>query len=41
MVVSPRLEGLQRVFNVLTDLFDWVGLFTKVRKEVGMTFRPC
>ena len=36
LVASPWTERLQRAFNVLTNLFDWVGLCTNVWKKVSM-----
>ena len=27
--------------NILTDLFEWVGLCTNMRKMVSMAYRPC
>ena len=41
LVASLRLKWLQREFNFLTDLFDWVGLCTNVWKTVSMARRPC
>ena len=32
---------LQRSFDVLTELFDLVGLQTNVEKRVSMVFQPC
>ena len=29
------------LFNILTDLFDWVGLCTNMWKTVSMAYRPC
>ena len=29
------------LFNFLTDLFDWVGLCTNMRRTVSMSYRPC
>ena len=37
LVVSTQPERLQRAFDVLTGLFDWVGLQTNAAKTVGMT----
>ena len=31
---------LQSEFNMLTGLFDWVGLRTNFRKTVGMVCKP-
>ena len=28
-------------FNVLTDLFDWVGICTNMRRTVRITYQPC
>ena len=35
-VALPRPERLQRLFNALTDLFDWVGLRKNIRNTVRM-----
>ena len=39
-VVFPRPERLQMEFNVLTDLFDQVGIHTNMRNTVRMAFQP-
>ena len=36
LIVSTRPERLQREFDVLTGIFDWVGLRTNTRKIVSM-----
>ena len=41
LVMSPQLERLQRDFNVLTNIFEWVVLHTNMRKTVSMACRPC
>ena len=41
LVASPRPESFHREFNVLTDLFDQVGLLTNVRKKVSIACRTC
>ena len=41
IMASTELERLQRVFDVLTSLFDWVGLRTNAAKTVGMVCQPC
>ena len=35
------MERLQRVFDVLTGLFDRVVLMENIRKMVSMDFQPC
>ena len=40
-VASTQLERLQRVFEVLTGLFDQVGIRTNTRKTVIMAYHPC
>ena len=40
LVASPHQERFQRAFNVLTDIFDWVGLQKNVQKTVSMAFQP-
>ena len=32
--VSTRVTQLQQAFEVLTEMFDWVGLFTNLFKTV-------
>ena len=41
LVVLPWPERIQKAFNVLTDLFNRVGLRTTVRNTVRMACRPC
>ena len=41
LVASTQPERLQRVFGILTGLFDWVGLQTNTSKTVGMVCRSC
>ena len=41
LVASTQTKRLQREFNVLTGLFDWVGLRTNTRKAVSMACQPC
>ena len=41
LVASPQLERLHRVFDILTDLFGWLGLRTNIRKMLIIAFRPC
>ena len=41
IVVSNQPERLQRAFDVLTDLFDQIGLRTNTRKMVSITCQPC
>ena len=40
LLASTRPKWLQRVFNVLMELFDQVGMQENVRKMVGMVFQP-
>ena len=40
LVASTKPERLQRDFDVLADLFYWVGLQTNMRKTVSMEFQP-
>ena len=30
LVTSPHTEILHRAFNILTDLFDWIGIRTNM-----------
>ena len=39
-VASTQLESLQREFDVLVGLFDWVELRTNKRKTVGISCQP-
>ena len=41
LVASLPPEKFQREFNVLTYIFDHVGLHTNVHKTVSMDCRPC
>ena len=41
LVASLPPEKFQRTFNVLTDLFDQVGLHTNLHKTVIMDCRLC
>ena len=41
VVDSTDPGWLQLVFNLLTGVFDWVGLRMNVSKTVGLVFRPC
>ena len=41
MVASTNKVWLQTVFNMLTRLFDWVGLRKNVCKTVGTILQPC
>ena len=41
LVAFPRLERLQRSFDVLTDLFNRIGLQMNVRNTISMACRPC
>ena len=38
---STQPERLQRAFDVLTGLFNWVGLRSNMLKTVGMVCQPC
>ena len=37
----PQPERLQMSFELLTELFEWFGLCTNMRKIVSMACRPC
>ena len=41
IVTLTQTEILQRAFDVLTDLFDRVGLWTNMRKANRMACNPC
>ena len=41
LVASTQPESLNRAFDVLTGLFDRVGLQTNTAKTVAMVFHPC
>ena len=41
LIALPQAVWLQCSFEVLTDLFDHVGLRTNVNKTVRMVFQPC
>ena len=41
VVASTDPGWLQLAFNMLTGIFDWVGLRTNVQNNVGMVIRPC
>ena len=41
LVASTQPERLQRVFDVLTSLFDRVGLRMNMQKMVSMSCQPC
>ena len=36
LIVSTRLAGIKWSFYILTELFDWVGLFTNVGDMVSI-----
>ena len=40
LVASTQLERLQRDFDFLTGLFNWVGLRANMAKTVGMVCQP-
>ena len=41
VVASTDPGWIQSEFGFLTGLIDWVGMWTNVRKIVGIVFRPC
>ena len=41
MVASTYPGWLQSSFDMLTGIFDLVGLRTNIRKTVGMVCKPC
>ena len=41
ILVLTWATWLQRLFNILMGLFEWVGLRTKMRKTVIMACQPC
>ena len=41
MVAYIDLGWLQSALDMLTGIFDWVGILMNVRKTVGMVCRPC
>ena len=41
LVASPQSERLQRYFDVLTSLFDWVRMRTNMANTVGMVCQIC
>ena len=41
LFVSTRANWLHQFFNVLTELFDWVGLHTNVGNTVSMAYQSC
>ena len=41
LIDSTQPESMKRVFDFLTDLFDWVCLRTNTRKMVSMAYQPC
>ena len=41
LLASTWMPRLQQAFNVLTDIFDWVGLWTNVGKTVSMVCQLC
>ena len=41
IVTSTDPGWIQLNFDSLTGLFDQVGLYTNIRKTVGMVCRPC
>ena len=41
IIASNQPERLHRVFDILTGLFDWVGLRMNTRKTTIMACHPC
>ena len=41
LMASTYPERLQRAFDVLLDLFNWVGLRKNTAKTVGIVCQPC
>ena len=41
LLVSTRSHWLHRAFDVLTEMFDPVGLHINARKTVSMALQPC
>ena len=41
VIASTEPGWLQSAFDLLTGLFDYVGLQTNVCKTKGVVFRPC
>ena len=41
LLAPMRVEKLQRVFSVLTELFYWVGICTNVGKRLSMEYQLC
>ena len=41
LLVSTRATQLQQAFEVLTEMFDWVGLLTNFFKTVIMVCQLC
>ena len=41
MVPSSDPQWIQGAFSTLVGIFDWVGLWTNVRKTYRMVYRPC
>ena len=41
LVLLTQPERVQRAFDILAGLFDWVGLRTNTAKTVGMVCQPC
>ena len=41
LVASTQPERLHRTFDVVTSLFDRVGLWTNTAKIVSMIYQPC
>ena len=41
LIALTHLERLQKAFNVLTGLFNWVGLRNNMRNMVSIACQPC
>ena len=41
LVASTQADRLQREFDVLAILFDWVGLRMNTKNMVSMAYQPC
>ena len=41
LLASTGAARLQRVFHVLEEIFNWVGLCTNIVKTVSIILHPC
>ena len=41
LVALPHMERSQRAFNILIDLFDWIGIRKIVQKMLSMSCQTC